>query len=34
MSGEIKTWPQGFFGDELGELAAITHAKVRRLEQG
>ena len=32
--GEIENWPDGFFGDELGEIAAITAASLkRRLEQ-
>ncbi|MBC6477769.1 MAG: DUF3696 domain-containing protein [Hormoscilla sp. GM7CHS1pb] len=24
--GKIGNWPEGFFGDELGELAAMTEA--------
>ena len=32
--GEIENWPQKFFGDEMGELAAITEASLkRRMEQ-
>ncbi len=28
--GEIENWPENFFGDELGEIAAITEASLRR----
>ena len=28
--GEIENWPNNFFGDELGEIAAITEASLRR----
>ena len=28
--GEIKNWPDQFFGDEMGEIAAITKASLRR----
>ena len=28
--GEIKNWPEQFFGDEMGEIAAITKASLRR----
>lgn len=28
--GNINNWPDGFFGDELGELAAMTEAGMRR----
>lgn len=28
--GEIENWPDNFFGDELGEIAAITEASLRR----
>lgn len=28
--GNIKNWPQGFFGDEFGDLAAKTEAEMRR----
>ena len=32
--GEIENWPREFFGDEMGEIAAITKASLRRkLEQ-
>jgi predicted ATPase len=30
--GVIRNWPEGFFGDEYDDLAAITRAKARRLE--
>ena len=28
--GNINNWPEAFFGDELGELAAMTEASMRR----
>ena len=28
--GEIKNWPERFFGDEMGEIAAIAKASLRR----
>ena len=28
--GEIENWPERFFGDEMGEIAAITEASLRR----
>ena len=28
--GEIENWPDQFFGDEMGEIAAITKASLRR----
>ena len=28
--GEIENWPERFFGDEMGEIAAITKASLRR----
>jgi len=28
--GNINNWPEGFFGDELGELTAMTEAAIRR----
>ncbi len=28
--GEIENWPDKFFGDEMGEIAAITEAALRR----
>ena len=32
--GEIEDWPDNFFGDEMGEIAAITKASLkRRMEQ-
>ena len=32
--GVIENWPENFFGDEMGEIAAITKASLkRRLEQ-
>ncbi len=32
--GEIKNWPDNFFGDEMGEIAAITEAGLRRKMEG
>ena len=28
--GEIENWPENFFGDEMGEISAITEASLRR----
>ena len=28
--GEIENWPERFFGDEMGEIAAITEASLKR----
>ena len=28
--GEIENWPENFFGDEMGEISAITKASLRR----
>ena len=28
--GEIENWPAEFFGDEMGEIAAITEGSLRR----
>jgi predicted ATPase len=28
--GEIENWPSGFFGDQLGEAAALTKAGIQR----
>ena len=28
--GEIRNWPEKFFGDEMGEIAAITEASLQR----
>jgi predicted ATPase len=30
LFGNIRNWPQGFFGDEMGDLAAQTEAMMRR----
>jgi predicted ATPase len=30
LFGDILNWPADFFGDEFGELAAMTQAKLRR----
>lgn len=32
--GEIENWPEGFFGDDLGEIAARTKAAMLRRIQG
>lgn len=34
MWGEIENWPDNFFGDEMGEIAAITEASLRRKLEG
>lgn len=34
MFGEITNWPPGFFGDEFGEIAAMTRAIMSRKQQG
>src|SRR5690606_6730595 len=31
--GEIENWPENFFGDEMGELAARTQAAIRRRQE-
>ena len=28
--GEVENWPEGFFGDEVGEVAAIARAGLTR----
>ncbi len=30
LLGNIRNWPEGFFGDEMGELAAMTKAAMQR----
>jgi predicted ATPase len=30
--GNIKNWPSGFFGDEIGELTAMAEANIKRQE--
>jgi hypothetical protein len=30
MFGDIENWPDNFFGDEMGEIAARTTAALRR----
>ena len=30
LFGAIKNWPKDFFGDEFGEMAAITKAAMER----
>ncbi|MCC6551754.1 MAG: DUF3696 domain-containing protein [Polyangiaceae bacterium] len=32
--GNITNWPKDFFGDEMGDLAAMTRAGIRRRRQG
>ncbi len=32
--GSIRNWPQGFFGDEMGDLAAMTKAAMKRQGEG
>jgi len=31
--GNIRNWPQGFFGDEMGDLAAMTIAEMKRRKE-
>jgi predicted ATPase len=33
MFGEIRNWPEEFFGDEFGEMAAITRAAMQRSDE-
>lgn len=33
MFGEIENWPDNFFGDDMGEIAARTLAAIKRQEQ-
>ena len=32
LDGNIRNWPRGFFGDEMGDLVAMTEAAMRRRE--
>ena len=32
LFGNIRNWPEGFFGDELGELAAMAEAQMSRTQ--
>ena len=32
--GNIKNWPDNFFGDEMGDLVARTEAQVKRMQKG
>lgn len=32
--GNIRNWPANFFGDEMGDLAAMTEAAMKRMERG
>jgi predicted ATPase len=34
MFGNILNWPQNFFGDEVGELSAMTKAEMERRKRG
>ena len=34
MFGDIRNWPKGFFGDEMGELTAKTEAAMQRQQKG
>ena len=34
LFGNIRNWPQSFFGDEMGDLAAMTEAVMRRKKLG
>lgn len=33
LFGNITNWPKDFFGDELGEMAAMTEARIRRASE-
>jgi predicted ATPase len=33
LFGTITNWPQDFFGDQIGELAAMTRAQMKRKKQ-
>ncbi|MFN3980963.1 MAG: DUF3696 domain-containing protein [Caldilinea sp.] len=33
MFGNIRNWPLDFFGDEMGDLIAMTEAAERRQQQ-
>lgn len=34
MFGDITNWPDNFFGDEFGEMAAMGRAKMERIKRG
>ncbi|RME84887.1 MAG: DUF3696 domain-containing protein [Caldilineae bacterium] len=34
LLGNIRNWPEDFFGDEMGELIAMTEAAMRRSDDG
>jgi len=34
MFGEIENWPENFFGDEMGDIAARTMAALQRQAAG
>lgn len=34
LFGDIKNWPENFFGDEMGELTAKTEAAMQRQQKG
>ena len=34
LFGNITNWPDGFFGDEFGEMAAMTRAIMERKKRG
>lgn len=34
LFGNIKNWPENFFGDEMADLVARTEAQARRMESG
>ncbi|HSW64501.1 MAG TPA: DUF3696 domain-containing protein [Dissulfurispiraceae bacterium] len=33
LLGNITNWPEGFFGDDFGEIAAMTKARMKRLKE-
>ena len=34
LFGDIENWPEDFFGDEMGEIAARTRAAAERKQKG
>jgi predicted ATPase len=33
LFGNIKNWPENFFGDEMGDLVARTEAQAKRMQK-
>ncbi|MDO8724143.1 MAG: DUF3696 domain-containing protein [Syntrophales bacterium] len=34
LFGDIENWPEGFFGDDFGEMAAMARAKALNSQKG